>query len=160
MTIAVRGQALASTLSWYLLRRIDEHESNDVPTGAEVVGVAGDEWLRRVDLLDNRSGNTRTVQAHALFICIGGEPRTQWAVDSGIAGDEAGYLVTGEDPRSEQYRGFWLLDRPPDHLETSWPQMYAVCDVRHGSTKRISTAMGDGAVVVKTAQDRLDSSTG
>lgn len=155
VTIAVRGQALAATLSSYLLRRIEEHEAIEVLTGTEVVGVAGQEWLERVDLQDNPSGATRTVEVHALFICIGGVPRTQWALDSGIACDGPGYLVTGEDLLSDEHRNHWSLERPPDTLETSLPMVYAVGDVRHGSTKRIATAMADGAMVVKSAQDRL-----
>ena len=156
VSILIRGDTLASSMSSYLLERIERHDRIDVWTNAELAGVDGDEWLRRLHILDNRSEQTTTHDAHAVFICIGGAPRTQWARESGMVLDERGYLCTGTDLLRDGARpDGWSLDRDPFPLETSDPGLFAVGDVRHGSTKRVSTAVGEGAMVVKLIHDYL-----
>ncbi|MGB3687351.1 MAG: FAD-dependent oxidoreductase [Ornithinimicrobium sp.] len=153
VTIAVRGEALSSTLSRYLLERIEKTQNIEVLTRTQVTAVTGDNWLRTATL-SHADGSDEEREVHALFVCIGGVPQTQWAAEHGVAVDAAGYLLTGADLRGEVAHA-WPLERPPDALETSLPRMYATGDVRHGSTKRIATAMCEGALVVKTAHDRL-----
>jgi thioredoxin reductase (NADPH) len=96
-----------------------------------------------------KTGETRRIETHWLFVCIGGAPRTDWAIEAGVQRDEAGYLVTGPDlldngrpPHS------WPLDRPPYYLETNVPGLFAAGDVRHGSIKRCASAVGEGAMAV------------
>ena len=92
-----------------------------------------------------------TLPTHALFICIGGVPRTEWAGHEGILTDPQGYLITGRDlfePRLTDGRPTWALPRDPYPLETSMPGLFAAGDVRHGSTKRVSAAVGEGAMAV------------
>jgi thioredoxin reductase (NADPH) len=83
------------------------------------------------------------MRADALFVLIGGEPLTL-AVRHWLSLDERGYVLTGPDlPRSG-----WPLERDPMFLETSQPGVFAAGDVRHGSIKRVASAVGDGAMAV------------
>jgi thioredoxin reductase (NADPH) len=151
VTIVVRGDGLAASMSSYLSQRIDKAGNVSIRTHAEVASVDGDDWLRSITFRDRRTGQTETVDAHAVFICIGGAPRTEWAQDAGLVLDAAGYLVTGRDvfdPALNGGRAVWSLDRDPYPLETSQPGLFAAGDVRHGSTKRVSAAVGEGAMAV------------
>lgn len=154
VTMLVRGDGLASTLSSYLLVRIEADDAITVRPRTQIVAVTGDDWLDTITLVDNTDGSTSTERTHALFVCVGGVPRTRWAVEAGIVCDDGGYLVTGPD-LADATPTSWTLDRRPDVLETSRPGLYATGDVRHGTTKRIATAMGEGALVVKVVGDRL-----
>ena len=110
---------------------------------------------------DRRARRSRvTPSARALFVCIGGVPRTAWAAGSGVRTDAAGYVLTGPDllDRGERPAG-WPLARDPLALETSVPGLFAAGDVRHGSTKRVAGAVGDGAMAVALAHRRLDELT-
>lgn len=151
VTIVARGEGLSASMSSYLDRRLAESPNVHVRTCTELDGVDGDTWLRTVRLRDVRTGATETVPAHAVFICIGGQPRTEWADADGVLTDAHGYLVTGRDlfdPRLVTERTAWRGHRDPYPLETSQPGMFAVGDVRHGSTKRVAAAVGEGAMAV------------
>ena len=115
----------------------------------EITALEGESMLDAIVLRNSKTGETRRIETHWLFVCIGGAPRTDWAIDAGVQRDEAGYLVTGPDlldngrlPRS------WPLDRPPYYLETNVPGLFAAGDVRHGSVKRCAAAVGEGAMAV------------
>jgi thioredoxin reductase (NADPH) len=155
VTILVRGDALAATMSEYLCERIEEAPNVSVRTHAELVRVDGDHWLRTITLRDTRTGEEEVLPAHALFICIGGEPQTQWATELGLAVDEWGYLVTGR-PALVANPGHWPLERDPYPLETLLPGLFAAGDVRHGSTKRVAAAVGEGAMAVSLVHRFLE----
>jgi thioredoxin reductase (NADPH) len=152
VTLVVRGDALAESMSEYLARRIDEAPNISVRTRTALVRLDGDDWLRTITLRDTCTGEEQTLPAHALFICIGGMPRTQWAVEAGLVTDEGGYLVTGREAlstaASREGTARWPLPREPYPLETLWPGLFAAGDVRHGSTKRVAAAVGEGAMAV------------
>ena len=94
--------------------------------------------------------------ARALFVCIGGPPRTAWAPARGVRTDSAGYILTGPDLLADGARPEdWPLPRDPLALETSVPGLFAAGDVRHGSTKRVAGAVGEGAMAVALAHRRL-----
>ncbi len=92
--------------------------------------------------------------AAALFICIGGTPRTDGATGIGLATNSAGYLVTGGDDAADP-GGHWPLSREPLPLETNVPGVFAAGDVRCGSVKRCSAAIGEGSMAVALVHRRL-----
>lgn len=162
VTIVVRGEGLAASMSSYLSRRIDATANIAIRTHAEVVAVDGDDWLRNVTLRDTLSGAQRKVDAHAVFICIGGVPHTDWVRSAGLLIDAAGYLVTGRDlldPAVNEGRRVWALVRDPYPLETSRAGVFAAGDVRRGSTKRVSAAVGEGAMAIGLLHRFLTEST-
>jgi thioredoxin reductase (NADPH) len=87
----------------------------------------------------------------ALFLMIGAVPRTDW-LDSTVLLDARGFVLTGDDLRHDpQFAARWPLDRDPYLLETSVPGVFAAGDVRHGSVKRVASAVGEGAMSVALA---------
>jgi thioredoxin reductase (NADPH) len=156
VTMAVRGDQLGKSMSAYLVKRIAAHPLIDVRLGTEVVAVhAEGERLAGVALRD-REGSEQRLAACALFLCLGGQPRTGWATDAGVKLDPAGFILTGPDLLSEGRRPEgWQLERDPLALETSVPGLFAAGDVRSGSTKRVAGAVGDGAMAVALAHRRL-----
>jgi thioredoxin reductase (NADPH) len=92
--------------------------------------------------------------AEALFICIGGVPQTAWCPQEGVLTDAAGYILTGVDLDGRPEG--WKLDRDPLPLETSRPGLFAAGDVRHGSTKRVGAAVGEGAMAAALFFQRLN----
>jgi thioredoxin reductase (NADPH) len=149
VTIVVRGESLHSSLSRYLLDRVNATPNVRVLTHSEVSAVDGEEILERITVTNRRTGESQTCATHWLFVCIGGAPRTCWAAEAGIVRDNAGYLVTGPDLLHEnQPPAGWPLDRNPYYLETNMPGVFAVGDVRHGSVKRCASAVGEGAMAV------------
>jgi len=157
VAMLVRGDRLAKTMSAYLVTRIEAHPLIDVQleTQAQALHEEGG-LLVAVDVTD-AGGRRARLPARALFICIGGQPRTGWAADSNVSLDRAGYILTGPDllVRGERPEG-WPLERDPLALETSVPGVFAAGDVRHGSTKRVAGAVGEGAMAVALAHRRLE----
>jgi len=148
-TLVVRGDSLKSTVSAYLVDRISAAKNVEVLTQTEVTALEGSDMLQAVLLTNRQTGPSRRIETHWVFVCIGGAPRTEWAVQAGVTRDEAGYLVTGPDLlRDDQRPNGWPLDRPPYYLETNIPGLFAAGDVRHGSVKRCASAVGEGAMAV------------
>jgi thioredoxin reductase (NADPH) len=114
----------------------------------EVVDGDGTGRLEHVTIRQRSSGETERLPASGLFILIGAEPPTDWLPEE-IERDERGYLMTGLDLiRDRSVVGGWPLKRAPLTLETSAPGIFAIGDVRHGSTKRVASGVGEGSVVV------------
>jgi thioredoxin reductase (NADPH) len=150
VTILVRRASLAETMSRYLIDEIDAAENIEVRPHTEIVGGAGKGALKSVELRDCRTGDVETVPAAALFLMIGAQPHTEWLPET-ICRDERGYLLTGSDLPE----GDWPLERPQLMLETSLPGVFAVGDARHGSTKRVASAVGEGSVVIEQVHQLL-----
>jgi thioredoxin reductase (NADPH) len=106
-------------------------------------------------LLTNSDGSAASLPADALFICIGGEPRTDAVRGTGLAIDDAGYVLTGGDLISLARIEGWGLERQPLPLETNLPGLFAAGDVRRGSTKRCAAAVGEGSMSIALVHQRL-----
>ncbi len=145
VTLVVRGPSLAAGMSHYLTQEIQATPSVDVRTDTTVVGGGGDGRLQELVLRDATTGSEEAVVADALFVLIGARPHTDWLPQE-IARDRHGFLYTGEDVPND--RG-WPLERRPLALETSMPRVLAAGDVRHGSVKRVASAVGEGSVAVQ-----------
>jgi len=155
VTMVVRGDSLTKSMSGYLVDRIERHPLIEVRLRAQVTAVHADDWLREVTITGADGGEER-LSVQAMFICIGGQPRTGWAEEKGVRTDERGYILTGPDLLDHGRRPEgWPLDRDPLALEMSLPGFFAAGDVRHGSTKRVGSAVGEGAMAVALAHRRL-----
>jgi thioredoxin reductase (NADPH) len=97
VTLIIRAESLKSTLSSYLVDRIHAAKNIEVLKNTEVVALAGDGFLQAITVTNHHTGETRTFKTRWLFVCIGGVPHTEWAIEAGVVRDEAGYLVTGPD---------------------------------------------------------------
>jgi thioredoxin reductase (NADPH) len=158
VTLLVRGQDLGSSMSKYLIDAITGIPNVDVRTGTQVVGVMSDGQLREVLVTSSGSNShaAQSLRADALFICIGGEPRTDAVGGTGLVTDDAGYVPTGsEAASSSQIATVQNMSRPPLPLETNLPGLFAAGDVRRGSTKRCAAAVGEGSMSVALVHQRL-----
>ena len=149
VTILIRGETLAKSMSQYLRDTIDAAPNVDLRTGTEVADGAGDGRLAELTLRHVGSGATETVRADGLFVLIGARPHTDWLPDA-IERDPRGFLLTGPD-----VSGAWPLERAPLMLETSVPGVFAAGDVRHRSVKRVASAVGQGAAAIQQVHEYL-----
>jgi thioredoxin reductase (NADPH) len=151
VTMLVRGDDLARSMSEYLIREIEATGNLAVRLHTEISDGHGTDRLEALTLRDRRDGRSGRVPATALFVLIGGEPRTQWLPKE--VQRHWDYIVTGRDvARGGQQ---WPLDRTPLPLETSMPGVFAVGDVRYRSIKRVASAVGDGATAVRLVHEYL-----
>lgn len=146
VTVVCRSDSLDRSMSRYLVDRIEAHDRIRVRNGAEVVEARGDERLGSVVIRDESRDEEIETDADALFVMIGAEPMTA-GVEGWLRRDEHGFLVTGPDLLGGE-TGSWPLDRAPLHLESSQPGLFVAGDVRHGSIKRVASAVGEGAMAV------------
>src|SRR6185369_12961451 len=144
VTLLVRGESLAASMSQYLIEQIATKANIRVETRSEVVGVHGDEQLEAIEIIDRRAGTTARRTTRALFVLIGAEAATDW-LPSEIARDEHGFIVTGTEAMKA---GPWQAGREPFALETSAPGIFAVGDIRSGSVKRVAASVGEGGVAI------------
>jgi thioredoxin reductase (NADPH) len=149
VTILVRSESLAASMSAYLIREIDSALNIEVRYRTEVAGGGGDGRLERLQLLDQRSGKVESVPATGLFVLIGTEPFTNW-LPQAVSRDQWGFVLTGPDTRQA-----WPLQRAPFLFETSMPGVFAVGDTRHGSVKRVASAVGEGSIATRLIHDYL-----
>jgi thioredoxin reductase (NADPH) len=153
--IVVRGPALSSTMSRYLIDRLERAPRIEVMTETEVTAVHGTATVESVDLRDRRSGTVTSVSATAVFVMIGATPCTE-AAHGTLALDTSGYLLCGSGAAGCDGHLSWpLSDRQPRLLETVRPGVFAAGDVRAGATNRVAGAVGDGALAVRFAHDVL-----
>jgi thioredoxin reductase (NADPH) len=154
VTILVRGDNLARTMSDYLIREIEACGNITVRLRTEIRDGHGDEHLEALTLYDKLGDQAEQVPAVALFVLIGGEPRTQWLPETVQL--ERGYIRTGRDVvRDGAQPSWWPPGRVPLTLETSVPGVFAVGDARYRSIKRVASAVGDGATAVRLVHEYL-----
>ncbi len=156
VTLVVRADGLERSMSYYLVRQIDEIPNIDVRLTTEVIGLQGDDHLEEITLCNNRAGTQETVPAGYLFVFIGAEPRTEW-LGGVVARDERGFVLTGPDllHGGQRPRG-WNLDRDPYYLEASASGVFAAGDVRANSIKRVASAVGEGAMAIQLLHRYLE----
>jgi thioredoxin reductase (NADPH) len=154
VTMLVRGESLARSMSEYLIREIEVTPNLAVRLNTVVAGGHGTDHLDALTLHDVLQDRSEQVQAAALFVLIGGEPRTGWL--PGQVQTDHGYILTGRDVVLDgAAEAGWPLDRAPLPLETSMPGVFAVGDARYRSLKRVAAAVGDGAMAVRLAHEYL-----
>ena len=158
VTMVVRGDSLARSMSDYLIREIEATPNLSVYLHTEVVDGHGTDHLDAITLHNRLHNRTEQVPAAALFVLIGGEPRTQWLPD--VTQVDCGYILTGRDvERDGVHPSRWPLDRAPFPLETSMPGVFAAGDARYRSIKRVASAVGDGATAVRLVHEYLAAMT-
>jgi thioredoxin reductase (NADPH) len=161
VTILVRADSLAHTMSDYLVNEVGTTPNVHVRFGVEVVDGGGDGRLQWLGLEDRASGTVERVAAAALFVLIGAEPLTDWLPPS-IARDRWGYVLTGrrgQVPPADAGGGGAALTGRELLFETSLPRVFAAGDVRQGSVKRVASAAGEGSICVKLIHECLAAAT-
>jgi thioredoxin reductase (NADPH) len=153
VTMIVRGAGLAASMSDYLVKTIEASQNIDVRLRTTVIDGHGAGCLEDLVLHDHVTGATETLSAAALFVLIGATPHTDWLPES-IARDEKGFVLTGQDlPACDT--GQSAPPRAPLPLETSMPGVFAAGDIRHGSVKRVASAVGEGSISIRSVHDYL-----
>jgi thioredoxin reductase (NADPH) len=145
VTLVVRAARLDAGMSHYLVRQVEQTPNIEVRTSTEVVDGGGDGRLGHLVLRERGSGAEDNVSAYALFLMIGARPHTEWLPPT-VERDPEGFITTGPDVSEDALRA---LGRRPLALETSVPGVLAVGDVRHGSVKRVASAVGEGSVAIQ-----------
>jgi thioredoxin reductase (NADPH) len=153
VTMIVRADALGAAMSRYLVDRVTSHPKITVLTGTQVVAAAGHPRLERVTIADG-DGHQRELRADAMYVLIGGQPLTA-GLEGWLRRDDSGYLLTGTELLHDHESGGWPLARDPLPLESSQPGVFIAGDVRHGSIKRVASAVGEGATAVALLQTYL-----
>lgn len=148
VTLVVREPDLTVSMSRYLIDQISRLGSVTILLGTQVQELTGDSVLEAVAVTDS-SGQRTVLDARALFVFIGMAPATGWLGDL-VELDDHGFVRTGSDTRLAS-------EGQTSALETSQPGVFAVGDVRSGSTKRVATAVGEGAMAIRLASQRMQS---
>jgi thioredoxin reductase (NADPH) len=146
VTLVVRADSLAAGMSHYLAREVQATPNVEVRLATEVVGGGGDDgWLDHLVLRDLAGGAEETVPAVGLFLMIGARPHTDW-LPAEVSRDGRGFILTGPDLPAPA----WPLERSAFGLETSMPGVLAAGDARHGSVKRVASAVGEGSMAIQS----------
>ncbi len=149
VVMLLRGESLSATMSRYLIDQIEKTPKIQLWTHAEVVEVHGETHLEEVSVSCTDTGKVERVPATSMFIYIGAMPRTDW-LEGTLVRDDRGFVVAGPDLiRDGKLPASWNVNRPPFLLESSLPGVFVVGDVRHGSIKRVASAVGEGAIAVQ-----------
>lgn len=150
--LVIRGEGLSRSMSSYLSRRVETKSNIEILTSTEVRNMTGGKNLEAVELENTKTRERRLVQSCALFSMIGARPCTAW-LPKEIELDPKGFIKTGAIvANAPKWKS---MDRPPGHLETSWPGIFAAGDVRSGSVKRCAAAVGEGGMAVEGVHDVL-----
>jgi thioredoxin reductase (NADPH) len=150
VTVVIRRESLAETMSDYLIREIEANPMITVRPCTEVVDAGGDGRLEWLTLCDTTTRHAEQVPAGGLFLLIGAAPHCDW-IPAEVLRDEHGFVLTGREVPIDR----WVDGCPPAPLETTVPGIFAAGDVRSGSMKRVAAASGEGASTVPLVHARL-----
>jgi thioredoxin reductase (NADPH) len=145
VTIMVRGDQLAASMSQYLIDELKKKENVRIEFTCECVSVTGSGHLESIRVTQN--GEQKTFPADMLFIFIGSEPVTKW-LPPALTRDAQGFICTGRDVVDLDLPEVATRARDPYLLETSIPGIFAAGDVRHGSMKRVAASVGEGSMAI------------
>jgi thioredoxin reductase (NADPH) len=155
VTMVVRGPRLSTLMSQYLVDRINETANVVVCPNSVVTGVSGSGRLESVTVADTVTGQSRGIEAAAMFIFIGTAPHTGMVAGL-VERDPQGFILTGRDLMVDgKWPRGWTADRDPFLFETSVPGVFAAGDSRHGSGKRVASAVGEGSATVSMIHEYL-----
>ncbi len=149
--LLIRGDDLYKNMSSYLVHRIEQTSNIELLTNTTIRRMSGDGHLGSVEIVNQKTGQDRTVETPAVFSFIGAVPRTDWLPPE-IERDARGFIRTGADVAQSPH---WTSRRHPFLLETSRPGVFAAGDVRSGSVKRVASAVGEGSMVVQFVHEFL-----
>ncbi len=151
VTMLVRGESLAKSMSKYLIDQIAAVPNITVETRTQIARFSGDDHLECIQT--DHDGQLQSRPASSVFIFIGAAPKTEW-MPADLAKDEKGFVLAGADLKRSgidvQPRG-----RDPFLLETSIPGVFVAGDVRHGSVKRAASAVGEGSIAIQFVHQYL-----
>jgi thioredoxin reductase (NADPH) len=147
--ILVRSDGLASSMSRYLVRRIEETPNITLHTRARIVELSGSDHLEQVTWVDGKTEQTVVRPIRHIFSMTGAKPNTEW-LDGCLTLDDKGFIVTGTDlPPTALAAARSGTSRAPLLHETSLQKVFAVGDVRANSVKRVASGVGEGSVCVQ-----------
>jgi thioredoxin reductase (NADPH) len=154
--ILVRSANLASSMSRYLIRQIEDTPNIDLLLNTEIIALQGDERLRGVRWKNGKSGQVEERAIGYVFMMTGASPNTAW-LSGCVALDEFGFIKTGSNlTREELSEAGWAPARPPYLLETSLEGVFAVGDARATSVKRVASAVGEGSISISFVHQILE----
>ena len=153
VTMLVRGKGLTATMSKYLIDEIERTSKIVVKPGTQVLEALGEDHLQQIRVSGPEGESV--LPASSLFVFIGAAPRTEW-LPVGILRDDKGFLLAGPDLRVDgKIAPEWKENREPYLLESSVPGVFVAGDVRHGSVKRVASAVGEGSIAVQFVHQYL-----
>ena len=156
VTGLARGDSLATSMSEYLITELERMANVTIRTSVEVIDGEGDERLEAITIRDRNSGLCERLQTSGLFVLIGADPHTEW-LDGAVERDPQGYILTGTDlMRDGGLPANWPFSRPPFHLETSLPGVFAAGDVMDHVYRQAVTSAGSGCMAALDAEKYLD----
>ncbi len=149
--ILVRGDNLASSMSDYLINRIDSSPKITLHTHSEITKLEGKRHLQEVTISNKKENKDEVKNISHVFLMIGAMPNTDWVEDF-IQLDSRGFICTGAEASKSE---MWQLKRFPMMFETSAPGIFATGDVRSGSIKRVASGVGEGSITVSQIHQYL-----
>jgi thioredoxin reductase (NADPH) len=148
VTLLVRGKSISSSMSQYLIDQIHTTPNIKIRPNTEITEAIGTTRLECLKIVQKNNNGDEIIPAGALFIFIGAMPHTDWLGDQ-IARDSHGFILSGPDiSLNGKNKSESKTNRVPHMLETSLPGVFVAGDVRHGSVKRVASAVGEGSMAV------------
>ena len=148
VTMIVRGESISSSMSQYLIDQIKATPNIKIWHNTEISEAIGTTRLECLKIYHKDTQQEETIPASAMFIFIGATPHTDW-LGSQLARDPNGFILSGTDIKTNGHlQSKFAEERAPYMLETSLPGVFVAGDVRHGSVKRVASAVGEGSMSV------------